>query len=282
MASNAGDNHNNDSASPTPEEIRRRVAERASLERRERIQTTETKCRYGDADACVALANMLRMACGSLSPGSGGGETAPAAMSPAARGDALASCGQLADLYLRGVGVPRSAAAAEKLYDVVCSGGNAHACFTLGMLKQYGFPEPGGEEGGGVPVGSLIAVDRARARDYLMAACRGGNATACNIVADGFWRKPGRTKEDVISAVGLFQQACELNHFASCTNIGLMCMHGVGMERPYPELAEKCVCRPIPSHACSDASLPPAATTSAGNFSYTQSHPHRTRPLRCR
>jgi TPR repeat protein len=257
MASSGGVNSDGDS--PIPEEVRRRVAERSVLEHRGRIQKTETKCRYGDQDACVALANMLRMACGSLNTGGAGGPPA-AAMSPTARGDALTSCGQLADLCLRGVGVQRDGPGAEKLLHFACSGGNYHACFTLGLLKQYGFPEEGNSEG--VPAASLIGVDQGLATDLLTAACQGGNATACNIVADGFMSKPGRTRKDLFCAAGLFQRACELNHLSSCTNIGLMCMHGVGMQRPYPELAEKCVCPVHPIDATRPAlSLPPLHCT---------------------
>jgi hypothetical protein len=47
-------------------------------------------------------------------------------------------CAHLADLYDRGVGVPRNAAVAVTLYKQACAGGRGGACLRAGLLLRAG------------------------------------------------------------------------------------------------------------------------------------------------
>ena len=238
-------------------DVARLVAERKRFEERERQQKVEVKCRYGDEEACVALASMYRFNCSNAAQdlaGPASEEKHAASSSPppsnataannVANPEALTDCSRLANLYLRGVGVKRNTAAAVKLLDFGCRSRHMNSCFSLGVMLNFGFPEEGTAESAAttsdvIPADQRIAIDKDAASDYLTTACMGGHGTACNLVAQNFLNVRPATAASRAAAAAMHHRACELNHMASCANFGLMCLYGVGMRGPHLDLAEK-------------------------------------------
>lgn len=254
-------------------EVARLVAERKRFAERERQQKVEVKCRYGDEEACVALASMYRFNCSnaaqdlagptsedeehSASPPSNPSSPSSSATTAAtttittkskvADPEALTDCSRLANLYLRGVGVKRNTAAAVKLLDFGCRSRHMNSCFSLGVMLNFGFPEEGSSTATStststsdeIPADQRIAIDKEAASDYLTTACMGGHGTACNLVAQNFLDVRPATAASRAAAAAMHHRACELNHMASCANFGLMCLYGVGMRGPHLDLAEK-------------------------------------------
>ena len=220
--------------------INRLVEERKQLEERERVHKVEKRCRYGDADACKALASMYRFTCGNAAEAIASAASKLDTPSKKVAPQALTACSKLANLYLRGVGVEQNAGNAMKLLHFGCQHQHVNSCFTAGVLRNFGFPDGGQEQ---VSAANRIEVDKGMANDYLTVACFGGHGTACNLLAQNFNEVKPPTQQSKATTAGLFHRACELNHVASCANFGLMCLYGVGMRQPDHSLAKKYLTR---------------------------------------
>ncbi len=128
----------------------------------------------------------------------------PSLESSCAAGKAEA-CTKLARVYLGGEGVPRSQGRAARLYDRGCNGGDVEACHELGHLWAIG-------EG-------VVAEDDERARQLWTTACDRKHAPSCLALAtmmivreDG---KAGATGE----AYDLVKEACQGGEALACEGL---------------------------------------------------------------
>lgn len=97
-----------------------------------------------------------------------------------------------------------------------CLGGQADACFQVGVLFYYGrdsFPR-----------------DRARASRSFVRGCDLGDARACNNVGDALAYGDG-VGRDVEGAAAAFLKACRLGEALGCANLGYMAEYGEGIAR---------------------------------------------------
>ena len=221
------------------------AAQLGAIGERDHTHKLEVKCRYGDEGACTALASIYRFACSAEYEGQTHGRhssTSNDSSKDKASSKGLTACSRLADLYLRGAGVAQDTVAAEKLLRAGCQRKHVQSCFTLGVLKNFGFPErtsnDNTEASSSEP--NTIAVDKGEAEDYLTVACFNGHGIACSILAHNFNQMP-RTPRNVATTAALFHRACKLNHMPSCSNFGQMCVHGVGLAQPDLKLARQCL-----------------------------------------
>ena len=110
----------------------------------------------------------------------------------------------------------RAAAPREGRGPAHVSGGQADACFQVGVLFYYGresFPR-----------------DRTRASTSFARGCDLGDARACNNVGDALAYGDG-VGRDVESAAAAFLKACRLGEALGCANLGYMAEYGEGVAR---------------------------------------------------
>ena len=238
-----------DAAAPTeqsvePKDFQKMLEDKQELRKRDDQQKIEVKCRYGDEIACRELAALYRAECSSAAVAVSGGSTDKQgqAVNKKTFGDGLTACSRLANMYLQGVGVDQSIENAIKLYEFGCEQNHVHSCFSIGtvLLSQSKADSTTYTENKSAD-DSLDGKDsvKARATDYLTAACFRGHGAACNTLAQFYSDLRPRTSQSVAASAALFHRACEMNHMSSCSNFGLMCLYGIGLEKPDLTLAKK-------------------------------------------
>ena len=139
----------------------------------------------------------------------------------------IASCSRLAEIFLRGEGIPKDPAKAVSLYQQACEQADADEvagpCLALGKLHAAG-------EG--------VARDTARAADLFQRACRGdGLAAGKACLERGLLVARGEAgKRDPVQAGELFQRGCEQAGLDECTGLADALAEGRGAAKD-PEAA---------------------------------------------
>jgi hypothetical protein len=134
----------------------------------------------------------------------------------------ITSCTRLAELFLRGEGVPKDAAKAVSLYQQACdqadAGEGAAPCLALGKLYAAG-------EG--------VARDTGRAAELFQRACRDdGSAAGRACLEQGLLVARGEAgKRDPAQAGTLFERGCDEAGIDECTRFGDALAEGRGVAK---------------------------------------------------
>jgi TPR repeat protein len=133
------------------------------------------------------------------------------------RGDS-GSCQVLTVMFYRGIWANKDEKTVKRLLELLCDGGAAESCGSLGVLLTQGDKPDYGK--------AIEAFEKG-----CVAPSPSGEA--CNDLA---WelRRGQHTKKDTTRALKLFRSACDqMKSPIACANLGLMVEDGEGIERDY-------------------------------------------------
>ncbi len=161
-----------------------------------------------------------------------------------------ASCYQLGESYLHGVGTAADTTKARPALEKGCNGDDPRACHDLGLLlvqikagaEAPKFFEKACAAGVAASCGELgkatLSADPAKAAVLLEKGCNGGDHRACGAAATLFAQGQGGVEKNLARAFGLYLRACQGGVAESCSEVGKLHELGVPGASTSPMLAE--------------------------------------------
>ena len=122
----------------------------------------------------------------------------------------LYACGDLGELFVEGVGVPKDPVAATLLFRKACDGGEATGCHAIGHMYANGIG---------------VERDDARAVGFFRQSCDGGDINGCSELGFMYSKGTGIGKDDA-RAVELSRKGCDGGVPQACANLGYMYANG--------------------------------------------------------